>query len=170
RTVGSATRRGCESCIEPWSSALSVRRTTMSETSDIAALFAEGLALHQAGRLEEAEKVYYQTLAMNSDHFGSLHLLGVIFHQRGNHAEALSQIDYVLKKNPNNVFALSNRGSVLHELKRFEEALASYDRALRLRPDLASVHFNMAICRLLIGDFDRGWEKFEWSAKPPQDL
>ena len=51
---------------------------------------------------------------------------------------------------------------ILQELKRFEEALASYDRALTLRPDYAEAHFNEALCRMLIGDFDRGWEKNEW--------
>jgi tetratricopeptide (TPR) repeat protein len=50
----------------------------------------------------------------------------------------------------------------LHELKRFEDALASYDRAVELRPDFAEAHNNEALCRLLIGDFDRGWEKNEW--------
>ncbi len=50
----------------------------------------------------------------------------------------------------------------LHELKRFEEALASYDRALKVRPDYAEAHYNEALCRLLIGDFDRGWKKHEW--------
>ncbi len=39
--------------------------------------------------------------------------------------------------------------------------MASYEQALAVRPDYARVHFNEAICRLLIGDFDRGWEKFD---------
>ena len=63
---------------------------------------------------------------------------------------------------PDYAEALSNRGDTLKELKRFEEALASYDRALTLRPDYAEAHYNEALCRLLIGDFDRGWEKHEW--------
>ena len=63
---------------------------------------------------------------------------------------------------PDYAEALSNRGNTLQELQRFEEALASYDRALALRPDFAEAHFNEALCRLLIGDFDRGWEEYEW--------
>ena len=93
-------------------------------------MFAKALALHQAGRLAEAEKIYNQILAMQPDHFDSLHLLGVIFHQRGNHAEAVRQMDFALKRNPNHILILNNRGVALKELKRFEEALASYDRAL----------------------------------------
>jgi len=100
-------------------------------------LLAEASALHQAGRLAEAEKTYNQILAAEPDHFDSLHLLGIIFHQRGDHAQALRQIDLALKVIPDNILALNNRGIALKALKRFEEALASYDRALALRPDYA---------------------------------
>ena len=31
-----------------------------------------------------------------------------------------------------------------------------------MQPDFADVHFNEAMCRLLIGDLYRGWEKNEW--------
>ena len=99
--------------------------------SEVAPLLADGLGLHQAGRLADAEKIYNQILAiLEPDHFESLHLLGLISYQRGNHAEAVSQIDFALESNPNDIFALNNRGIALKELKRFEEALASYDRAL----------------------------------------
>src|SRR5262249_9799127 len=167
--------------------------------SEVTSLFAEGFALHQAGRLEEAEKIYCKILATQPDHFDSLHWLGVSFYQRGNHAEAVSQIDFALQRDPNNVFALNNHGIALHELKRFEEALASYDRALTLRPDFAETlsnrgnllrqlkrveealasydrtpplrpdcgqtHCCEALCRLLMGDFDRGWAKFQCRRK-----
>src|SRR5215470_6629156 len=110
--------------------------------SNIASLFAEGLALHQAGRLSAAEKIYCQILQSQPDHFDSLHLRGVIFHQRGNHAEAVSQIDFALRSNPDHIYALNNRGVILHDLKRFDEALASYDRAIAVRPDYAEALSN----------------------------
>jgi tetratricopeptide (TPR) repeat protein len=62
-------------------------------SSTITSLFADGLALHQAGRLADAEKIYNQILAIRPDHFDSLHLLGVIFYQRGDHAEAARRIN-----------------------------------------------------------------------------
>ena len=104
--------------------------------------FAEALALHQAGRLEDAEKIYQRVLKKIPDHFDALHLLGVVFHQRGNHAQAVRQIDLALKRNPQNHFALNNRGIALVELKRFDEALAAFDRAIAARPDYAEAHSN----------------------------
>jgi len=105
--------------------------------SRVTALLVEAFALHQAGRLAEAEQAYNRILATQPDHFDSLHLLGIVFHQRGEHAQALRQIDLALEINPNNIPALNSRGIALGELKRFEDALASYDHALKLLPDYA---------------------------------
>lgn len=105
--------------------------------SEVTSLLAEAFALHQAGRLAEAEDTYNRILATQPDHFDSVHLLGILFHQRGEHAQALRYIDLALKINPNNIPALNNRGIALRGLKRFEDALASYDRALALWPDYA---------------------------------
>jgi Flp pilus assembly protein TadD len=42
-----------------------------------------GRDLHQAGRLNEAEGLYRQILAVDPNHADGLHLLGVMAHQRG---------------------------------------------------------------------------------------
>src|SRR5262245_31896589 len=90
----------------------------------LASTLSQALALHQAGRLAEAEKNYLQILKARPNQFDCLHLLGVIFSQRGNHAEAVRQIDVALKINPKAASAHYNRGVALKELKRFDEALA----------------------------------------------
>src|SRR5262245_22740289 len=108
----------------------------------LASTFSQALALHQAGRLAEAEQNYLQILKAQPNHFDCLHLLGVIFSQRGNHAEAVRQIDVALKINPKAASAHNNRGNALQELKRLDEALASHDKALALKPDYAEAFNN----------------------------
>jgi hypothetical protein len=51
----------------------------------LASTLSQALALHQAGRLAEAEQNYLQILKAQPNQFDCLHLLGVIFFQRGNH-------------------------------------------------------------------------------------
>jgi tetratricopeptide (TPR) repeat protein len=102
--------------------------------TNAASLFADGVKLHQAGRLADAEEIYQRILAALPDHADCLHLLGLIFLQRGDHALALAQIDRALEKNPNDAVALNNRGIALKELKRLDEALASYERAIAISP------------------------------------
>jgi tetratricopeptide (TPR) repeat protein len=103
--------------------------------------FNQALALHKAGDLIGAEKLYRQVLKVKPDHFDSLNLLGVIYLQRGNYTEAVRKIDMALKLNPGSAFAHNNRGNALKELKQFDEALKSHDKAIALKPDYADAYF-----------------------------
>jgi tetratricopeptide (TPR) repeat protein len=94
----------------------------------------QAVALHQQGRLDEAEKLYARALKLQRDNFDALHLLGVLNHQRGKANEAHRLIAAALKANPNSPDALSNLGMVLNTLKRGPDALAALDRALALAP------------------------------------
>jgi tetratricopeptide (TPR) repeat protein len=53
------------------------------------------------------------------------------------------------------------RGSMYQELGRLPEAFADYERALALRPDFPLASFHRAMARLLVGDFERGWEGYD---------
>jgi tetratricopeptide (TPR) repeat protein len=106
------------------------------------ALLGQGFALHQAGRLAEAEEAYGRILAIDPGHADSRYLLGLIFHQRGDAAQAVRHIDLALDKNPDNILALNSRGAALNALKRFDEALASYDRSIALQPDFVEALLN----------------------------
>ena len=109
-----------------------------------ASAFAQAAALHQAGRLAEAEEIYGRILKAEPGHFESQLLLGAIYAQRGNHAEAVRQFDVAVKLNPKSAPAHNSRGVSLGKLKRVTEALASFDRAIALHPDGAEAHSNRA--------------------------
>ena len=44
----------------------------------------EALALHQQGRLSQAQVIYRQLIEADPRHVDALHLLGVVAHQTGN--------------------------------------------------------------------------------------
>lgn len=113
-----------------------------------ATAFRTALALHQAGRLDDACKIYEEIIAGDQDHFKSLHHLGIVALQQGNYLEAVRQIDNALRLNPNQPLAHNNRGAALRALKRNDEALASFEHALALDPNHAEAHCNRA--RMLI--------------------
>jgi protein O-GlcNAc transferase len=100
----------------------------------IANTFQRAVALHQQGRLEEAETLYQSILKLAPNQFDALHFLGLIEHQRKHLEAAAELIGRALKVNPKFAGAHSNLGLVLRDLKRPKEALASYDRALALEP------------------------------------
>jgi len=91
----------------------------------------------QAGRFQEAERIFQQVLAREPHNPYAHHFLGLIAHQSGNKEFAVELIGRALASWPEYPEALSDLGNILQELKRFEEALASYDRAIAIRPPLA---------------------------------
>lgn len=106
------------------------------------ALLDRAIALHQCGRLAEAERNYLTILERQPDDFDARHLLGVLRHQQDRDHEALELIGSVLARYPRSAPALSNLGAVLHRLERYQEALEAYDRALTIRPDDAQALYN----------------------------
>jgi protein O-GlcNAc transferase len=125
------------------------------------ALFGQALALHQAGRLTEAEPLYAEVLRSHPRHFDSLHLLGVVHHQRGRYEDAIRQIDAALRQNPGAAAAHNNRGAALKELGRLPEALASYDKAIALKPDYVDALYNRGTVLKELGHSDRALADFD---------
>jgi tetratricopeptide (TPR) repeat protein len=118
-------------------------RDKAPETSDVGALFGEGVRLHQAGRLGEAEAIYARVLAARADHPGALHLTGVLDIQRGDPAAAVDKIRAALTVNPKAAPFHGNLGTALQSLGRFDEAVAAYREAVRLDPSYADAHNNI---------------------------
>jgi len=104
---------------------------TMPKPSD----FDQGLALHQQGRLAEAEPLYRRVLRTAPTHFDALHLLGVLYGQTDRFDEALALLNRALAQRPGSAPALVNLGNTLGSLGRHQEAVQAFERALAVRPD-----------------------------------
>ena len=94
----------------------------------------DAVALHQQGRLREAEKLYARVLKAAPANFDALHLFGLAKAQSNQMGEAYRLMSAALKINPQAPDAWMNLANVLHALKRDAEALDCLDKALALRP------------------------------------
>jgi tetratricopeptide (TPR) repeat protein len=126
------------------------------------ALNNRGSTLQDLKRPAEALASYDKALAIQPAYAEALYNRGIVLRDLHRPVDALASFDEALSINPDHVDALNNRGVVLRALNRPLQALASYDRALSINPDYAETHSNRSSLRLLLGDFDRGWEEFEW--------
>jgi predicted O-linked N-acetylglucosamine transferase (SPINDLY family) len=117
-------------------------RPDPSLAARLAALFAQALSLHQAGRLDEAEAIYRKILETHPAHFDARHMLGVVHLQRGEHIAALRNIEAALKTNPGVAAAHNNLGTALTGLGRLDDAAACYGRAVALAPDYVDAVVN----------------------------
>ncbi|HVN00690.1 MAG TPA: tetratricopeptide repeat protein [Caulobacteraceae bacterium] len=110
--------------------------------SGAAALFREGLAHHQVGRIGEARAAYEAALEADPVCFDALHMLGVACVQAGEAERGAALLARAVEVDPGAVAAHSNRAMALNALGRFEAAVESADRALALRPDDAAALLN----------------------------
>ena len=62
------------------------------------------------------------------------------------------------------------RGNVFCELKRYDEACAAYDRAISLAPDKADAYYNKALVKLCRGEFEEGWDLYEWRSQNEENI
>jgi Tfp pilus assembly protein PilF len=124
-----------------------------------------GFILQKMDRHEEALDFFSRSLEARPSYTPALLNRGVSLHQLGRLPQALEAFDRALALEPRNVKALYNRANILHELRRFDESLAAFGQTLALAPDSAEVQWNEGLTRLLLGDFERGWQQYEWRWK-----
>ncbi len=110
-----------------------------------AALAQQGLAAHQRGAIDAAERDYRAALRIEAEHPIALHYLGVVTHQRGRHADALPLLERSAALVPHEPEFHNNLGLVLAALDRNDEAIAAYRRALECKPAHATAWNNLGL-------------------------
>ena len=127
-----------------------------------------GVVLGELDRFAEAVESYDRAIARKSDYANAHNNRGLALAELNRFSDALKSYERAIALKPDYAEAFYNRGNVLRDLHRHRQAIDSYERALALKPDYASAHWNLADCRLLLGDFARGWQEYEWRWKLEQ--
>jgi tetratricopeptide (TPR) repeat protein len=109
-------------------------------------LIEAGLRQHQAGRLEDAQRLYESALAQEPQQPDALHLLGVVALQRGDATRALALIGQAIEAQPGNAHFHANRAQACLALERIEEARVSFERACALEPREPGFALGAAAC------------------------
>ena len=99
---------------------------------------------HQAGRLEQAEKLCRQVLQKNPGHVDALRMLGLIAAAAGDLEDAEHLLRQALENAPDHVSAMFELGRVLKELDQHEQAIEVYREIVKLQPDNPKAHFRLA--------------------------
>ena len=124
-----------------------------------------GVTLWYLKRFEEALACYNQTLQDNPGHAEALNYRGLVLCDMGRHQASLQDFDSAIAVKPGFAEAYNNRGITLSEMGLHHAALTSYQEALTLSPNFAEVQMNMGITHLRLGEFEQGWERYEWRWK-----
>ena len=119
--------------------------TTVTATPSAPLLLRQAIAYHQAGNLQEAERLYRSALKIDPSLAAAWINLGVLLRRAGNLEPAVLCMRRGLNIAPNDGSSWSNLGNALRALNRLEEAQEAQDRALSLTPEAAQIHYNAAL-------------------------
>src|SRR4051794_427559 len=97
-------------------------------------LLERALSDHQAGRREEAERIYRDVLRDQPDNADALHLLGVLETQRGRPDLAVPLLQRMVAVLPNFPQGRFHFAQALAATGRHQEALPQFAAAIQLAP------------------------------------
>ena len=125
-----------------------------------------GVALAAQGKHDEAAAVYGRSIRL-ADGAAKHYNLGNSLAALGRLAEAEAEYRAALAVDPGYTDASNNLSVMLKDQERLEEAAALLEQALAHTPDSADLHWNLALARLMAGDWRRGWQEYEWRWRMP---
>ncbi|MCH7988091.1 MAG: glycosyltransferase family protein [Planctomycetes bacterium] len=130
------------------------------------------MALKELDRFDEAIHSYENALRLDPDYVAVHFNLGNAYREQGHLDEAVEGYLQALKRDADHFEARVNLAVVHKDLGEPKKAALCYEHVLKDRPDCAEAHFNRSLVWLQTGDFQRGWEEYEWrwkhDAKPPR--
>jgi tetratricopeptide (TPR) repeat protein len=119
-----------------------------------------GEVLQRVRRFDEAEIVYRKVLQTRLDPT-ACNNLAVILNRKFNYSEAETLSRQAIRLAPTYAEAHNNLGNILLATGRPTEADEAYSRAIDSKAGYAQARLNRGLARLLMGEFETGWDDFE---------
>jgi tetratricopeptide (TPR) repeat protein len=129
---------------------------------DAAVWYTQGNALLELGRAEDALASYDRAVALRPAYVEAWNNRGNALRALSRYDDALASYARALTLDPEAREARVNTGNVMQIVNRHPEAVICYDIVLAADADHVDAHWNGALCRLALGDFQQGWRAFEW--------
>ncbi len=118
--------------------------------------------LKDLGQLEAAIAGYDEAIQRRPDYAHAHCNRGFVQHALRRLPEALASYDKAIALQPTDIFSHYNRALLMQELCRWEEAVAGYTQAIAIDPKFADAQYNRAVGLLYLGDYENGWQGYEW--------
>jgi tetratricopeptide (TPR) repeat protein len=134
------------------------------------ALYNKGKSLTALKRYDEALATYDKALSLKPELAEAWLGRGNVFYDLKRYDGAFAAYDKALALKPDLENAWLGRGNIFRELKRYDDACAAYDRAISLAPDRADAYWNKSLVKLCRGEFEEGWDLYEWRSQIKENI
>ena len=121
-----------------------------------------GMVLAETGKIQEAIINQKNAINIKPNFAEAYNNLGILFARLGKYKESITNLKKALEIEPNYAEVYSNLGASMAELGNYDEALINYKKTLKLNPKYTEANFNESVIRLIKGEFDIGWKKYEF--------
>jgi TPR repeat/Family of unknown function (DUF6165)/Tetratricopeptide repeat len=138
------------------------RQILAVKPNHVDALNLVGVCASQMGQHEVAIKCIGQAIQLNAAVADFHNNLGEAHRWLGALPEAIACYRQALELKPDYAEAICNLGNAYNGQGKLDDADVCYRKALELNPELAEAHFDRARLWLLTGDWQRGWQEYEW--------
>ena len=142
-----------------------LRKAVDIEPGDAEYHFNLGNAFLLQDKYVEAIGCYQNALQIHPGYHDALINMGNALQQLLRFDEALAAFEKALKCDPQSPIAYNNLGKAYQDHGHYKKACRFYQKALELNPRYAEAHFNHAVMLLMMGEFAKGWQKYEWRFK-----
>ena len=125
----------------------------------------KGFVLQELERFEQALACYDKAIRIKPDFAQAHGNRGNSLKKLSRFEEALACYERAISLKPDYAEAFYNMGVVNTELLRLLEASACYDKAISIDASSVIVYRNRAMVNLMLGQFEGGWQDYEWRWK-----
>ena len=121
-----------------------------------------GNVLKEQRDLQGAIDAYRQALAIQPNFPIAYYNLGNALIEQDDLQGAIDAYRQALATQPNYPEADVNLGNALFCQGKLQDAMACFRKALAIQPNYPIANLNVSLAQLLLGDYERGWEGYEW--------
>lgn len=145
--------------IKAYRTALSLNPQLASSCNDL------GVALLAEGEIKEAAAWCRRAIELNPENAESRFNLGNALARQDRFDEAIASYREAIRLQANYAEAHNSLGLLFSDQAQYVSAAECFEQAIALDPPSVKAHFNLALARLAMGDWRRGFPEFEWRWK-----
>ncbi|MBF0194280.1 MAG: glycosyltransferase family protein [Magnetococcales bacterium] len=124
-----------------------------------------GIALSKTGKKSLAKIRFKSAITLDPRQTDAAFHLGDILIDEGNPKEAIEYLQKAVEIKPDFVEMWNNLGLCHKAIKQLELAKKCFEKAIELNNNNADSHINLAMTLLIMGEYKKGWQEYEWRFK-----
>ncbi len=121
----------------------------------------EGLSFQKAGKPREADRVFREVLAKDSEHHQANYALGMLYHQEGRNELAIPLLSKAVELRPRDFAAAINLGIIQREEGLLAAAQVNLENAVAIQPHSATAHITLGMLLMDRNELDAALSEVE---------